>query len=108
MSILPRRAPRVHTLPTSELDDDSYIPSNPIGTAYLFGLQLGRKTEISVAPSGYNEEEGRAFLDGVRDGRLARHPHDLELDVEFPFERFESADEWPTSDEIDGYRYTVS
>jgi hypothetical protein len=107
MSILSRRAPRVHTLPTSELDDDPYIPSNPIGTAYLWGRQAGLRSEIDRAPGGLNEEEQIAFLDGIRDGRLARHPHDIELDVEFPFEGFDSADAWPVTPGIDDYRWEL-
>jgi hypothetical protein len=108
VSIL-RASSSSRNLPTTNLDDDSPLPRpNPVATAYLWGRQAGLRSEIDRAPGGLNEEEARAFLDGVRDGRLARHPHDLDLDVEFPFESFDSADEWPETDEIDGYRYTVS
>jgi hypothetical protein len=108
VSIL-RASSSFRNIPTTNLDDDSpHLSPNTVATSYLWGRQAGLRTEIDRAPGGLNEEEQIAFLDGIRDGRLARHPHDLDLDVEFPFEGFDSADDWPSSDEIDGYRYIVS
>jgi hypothetical protein len=105
MSILSRRAPRVHTLPTSELDDDPCLNSNSVATAYQWGRQAGLRTEIDRAPSGYNEEEQLSFLAGLRDGRLARHPADCDLEWDYD----DAAEGWSTSydADLDGVRWEL-
>jgi hypothetical protein len=92
--------------PTSDLDDESPFPRpNTVATAYQWGRQAGLRTEIDRAPSGYNEEEQLAFLAGIRDGRLARHPADCDLEWDY----YDAAEGWSTSydADLDGVRWEL-
>lgn len=103
MSILRARS-AFRNLPSDEFDDEPFPQANPVASAYQIGRQLGVRTEISRAPSGYSEEEARAFLDGLRDGRLARHHSDCDLD----WDVYESALDWPLTEEIDEVLWAIS
>lgn len=104
MSILRARS-TFRNLPSHEFDDEPFPQANPVASAYQIGRQLGVRTEISRAPSGYSEEEARAFLDGLRDGRLARHHSDCDLEWDYD----DAAEGWSTSydADLDGVRWEL-
>lgn len=104
MSILRARSAFRNT-PSTEFDDEPFPQANPVSTAYQWGRQAGLRTEIDRAPSGYNEEEQIAFLAGIRDGRLARHPADCELEWDYD----DAAEGWSTSydADLDGVRWEL-
>lgn len=96
-------------LPQDIFDDEPFpVRLDDANRAYLLGKQMARLSEASEPPTGYGADEARAYRLGFAEGVLGRRATDPQLDVEFDFIGFDSADEWPTSDEIDGYRYGVS
>jgi hypothetical protein len=104
MSIIRASSTR-RNVPITDLDEDPAPDGDPVLRAWQLGRQLGLNTELSEPPHGLDDVEQVAYRGGWREGRNIRLGHfryDAADDIEL------SADDWPETDEIDGYHYVVS